>query len=199
MKKALKPSYRLADKATLTLGLTVLEALMSNTHFPTPAPALAAVQAAQTAYTEALGRAQYGGRTDRADKNAKKQALISLLRELCDHVNGVAKGSELMLATCGYPLSKQPHPQVLGTPELKVKHGASGELISSTRAVPGCRVYRHQFTTDAGAVLWPEVVSSRAACKIAGLVPGQAYSLRIIAVGSHNQSTSSAVVTKMVA
>lgn len=199
MKKALKPSYKMADQATLTLGLTVIEALTGNTHYPTPAPTLAVVQTAQTAYTEALGKAQYGGRTDKADKNAKKKTLISLLRELCDYVNDVAKGDEVILSTSGYSLSKNPQPQVLGTPELKVVHGVSGELISSTRAVPGCRVYRHQFTTDAAATLWHEIVSSKATCKIAGLVPGQAYSLRIIAVGTNNQSNSSGVITKIAA
>lgn len=198
MKKALKPSFTMTDQATLTLGLTVTEALTSNTHFPTPAPTLATVQTAQTEYADALGKAKYGGRNDKADKNAKKEVLISLLRDLSDYVNSVAKGDEVILSTCGYPLSKNPHPQVLGTPELKVENGVSGELISSTRAVPGCLVYRHQFTTDTAATLWPEIISSKAACKIAGLVPGQTYSLRIIAIGTNNQSTSSEVIAKMV-
>ena len=87
---------------------------------------------------------------------------------------------------------------VLGTPVAKVVHGKnSGQLILSTSAVKGGIIYIHQYTTDPLAAMWSEITTSRATCKINNLVPGQMYSLRIVAIGTNGQVTISDVVTKM--
>jgi hypothetical protein len=199
MKKALKPSLQMGDDPALTLGNGVITALTGNTHFTTPLPTLVELQAAVDAYSASLSKAKYGSREDKALKNADKKALIGLLRDECDYINMVAKGDEVALATCGLPLSKEPEPKVLGTPEAKVEQGASGKLILSTPAVSGAVAYKHQYTADEHAATWSEVSTSRANCTIDGLTPGIVYSLRIVAIGTNDQVTISDVVTKMAA
>jgi hypothetical protein len=199
MKKALLPSFQMADQPTLTLGNTTAAAVYGNADFTTPSPTQAVMQEAITNYTASLAAAKYGSRDDKAQKNADKQNLISLLRQLCDYVNSIAQGDVTILAGCGFPLSKSPQPVALGVPQAKVQNGTSGELILSTPAVEGAVAYKHQYSADPNAALWPEVVTSRATCKIASLQPGTVYSLRIVAIGTNDQVSSSDVVTKMVA
>ena len=121
------------------------------------------------------------------------------MRDLVDYVNGIAKGDLVILSTCGLPLSKDPQPVAMGDPTAKVEAGASGELILSTPAVYGAVVYKHQYTTDVTAALWPEITTTRASCKIDNLQRGQIYSLRIVAIGTNDQVSISDVVTRMVA
>lgn len=199
MKKALKPPLQMADQDALSLAMTVHDALTNNVNFPTPAPTMAQLQAAKDAYAASLAKAQYGNREDKAQKNADKAIVIDMLRQLCDYVNSIANGDDVMLATCGFPLSKNPQPVVLGTPQLSVTNGASGELISSTPAVYGAVAYKHQCTKDAAAPLWPEITTTKSVCKITNLVPGETYSLRIVAIGTSNQTTVSEIVIKVAA
>jgi hypothetical protein len=199
MRTALVPSFRISDDQTLALGNTMLTALTGNSYFPTPSPGLATVQAARNAFSVSLSKAKYGGREDKAQKNADKKALIKLLRNLCNYINSIAQGNLVILSTCGCPLSKEPQPIVLGKPAAKAKNGASGELILFTPAVKGAVAYKHQYTTDTAAGMWPEILSTKAACKITDLQPGQEYSMRIVVIGTNNQVSFSDVVTKMVA
>jgi hypothetical protein len=83
--------------------------------------------------------------------------------------------------------------------QLKVQNGTSGQLIASSDAVEGAFAYKHQYSADSAATLWPEILSTKAKCKIEGLTPGVLYSVRMVAIGTHNQVTISDVVTKMVA
>jgi hypothetical protein len=80
MKKALKPSFELADSPVLTLGNEIIAALTGNTHVPTPQPTLVQLQEGVNTYSASLAKSKYGSREDRAQKNADKEALITLLR-----------------------------------------------------------------------------------------------------------------------
>ena len=199
MKKALMPSYYMSDKDAWNLGNNVLGGLTGNAFYPAPKVPLADIQTAQNTYTASLAKADKGSSQDKAQKDADKRALIDLLRQECDYVNDTAQGDPIALANCGYPLSKDPQPSVLGTPVISVDNGVSGELISSTPAAKAAIGYRHRYTTDPALALWPEVVTSKATCKISGLVPGTVYHLQIVSIGTNDQVMYSDVVTKMVA
>lgn len=199
MKKALKPSIRVADDAALLLANAVIESLKNNTYFPSPTPGLVELQSAIDNYTASLARAKYGSRMDIAEKKADKHTLINMLGDECDYVNITAKGNLLMLSTCGFRISKDRAPKVLGTAIAKVERRENGGVILSTGAVNGAISYRHQYTTDPSAALWSEIVSTRATCKIDDLVPGTVYYFRIVAIGTKNQVTVSNVVNKMAA
>jgi hypothetical protein len=200
MKKALKPSFQMADDPALTLGNVVITALTGNAHIPSPQPTLVQLQAAWDDYNNSLAKARYGSRNDRSQKNADKEALITLLRAECDYVNMIANGDEVTLSSTGFALSKEREPQILGIPEAKVEAGEnSGELILSTPAVNGAVSYKHQYTADPNLAVWSEKTTSRATCPIGSLQPGTLYSLRIVAIGTNDQVTVSNVITKMAA
>ena len=199
MKKALMPSYKMSDMDAWNLGNNVLGGLTGNSFYPVPKVGLADIQTLQNTYTASLAKADKGSSQDKAQKDADKRALINLLRLECDYVNDTAQGDPVALANCGYPLSKDPQPSVLGTPVISVENGISGQLISSTPAANAAVGYRHRYTTDPALPVWPEVVSSKATCKIGGLAPGTLYHLQIVSFGTNDQVTYSDVVTKMVA
>jgi hypothetical protein len=198
MRTAIVPSLRIADAKALALGNTMLAALTGNTHFPTPSPDLTTVQNAIDTFSASLAKAKYGGRDDKAEKGADKKHLINLLRELCNYINGIAQGNLLILSSCGCPLSKEPQPIILGTPQLKVKLGISGQLVASSKAVKGAVAYKYMYTANAAGGMWSEAMSTKATYKINGLVPGTLYSVQIIVIGTNSQLTSSSVVTQMV-
>lgn len=199
MKKALMPSYKMSDKDAWNLCNNVLGNLPGNPFYPVPKVPVADIQTAQNTYTASLAKADKGSSTDKAQKNADKKVVIDLLRKECDYVNDTAQGDPIALANCGYPLSKTPQPSVLGTPVITVENGISGQLISSTPAANAALGYRHRYTTDPTQPVWPEVVCSKATCKIDGLVPGVLYHLQIVCFGTKGQETYSEVVTRMVA
>ena len=192
------PSYKMSDKDALKLGNNVMGNLTGNPFYPTPKVPLADIQTALDTYTASYSKADKGSSQDKAQKRADKKVLIDLLRQECEYVNDTAQ-DDIALATCGYPLTKDPQPSVLGTPVISVENGISGQLISSTPAAHAAAGYRHRYTTDPALPVWPEVVGSKATCKIDGLVPGTKYHLQIVCFGSRGQVTYSDVVTKMVA
>jgi hypothetical protein len=200
MKKALMPSFYMADQPALALGNQVLTNLTGNSFYPTPRVPLATLQTALNAYTTSLGKAEKGSSVDKAQKNADKATLIGLLRQECDYVNETALGNPVALAGCGYPLSKDPQPSVLGTATPKLEIGdVSGQLISSTPAVDGAVTYKHRITADVSATVWREILTTKATCKIDGLVPGTVYHSQIDAIGTNDQVTTSDVVSRMAA
>jgi hypothetical protein len=198
MKKALTPSFELADSPALTLGNEVIVALTGNTHVPTPQPTLVQLQETVNTYTASLAKSKYGSREDRAQKNADKEALITLLRQECDYINQLAKGDIVILSTCGFPVSKDRQPRVLGTPVATVENSGNGKVVLLTPAVTGSVAYKHQHTADVN-VGWSETTTSKAKCTIEDLTPGTMCSFRIIAIGTKGQISISNVVTKMVA
>ena len=119
--------------------------MTANANFPTPVPTLAALQAAADAYTAALVKAGTGNRADVADKNAKREVLVNLLRSLCRYVNLIADGDAAMLLTSGFDVSKDPQPVVITKPEIvRLENGvASGQLVMSVKAVKGAYSYLH--------------------------------------------------------
>lgn len=199
MRTALVPSIRIADEKAVTLGNAMLAALTGNSYFPTPPGGLSPVQAALDSFTESLAKAKNGGRNDKAQKRADKKNLISLLRDLCTYINSVAKGDMVLLSTCGCYLSREPQRIVLGTPQLRVERGTTGQLISSTRAVKGAVTYIHRYTADPSAPAWLDITCTKAKCKIDGLTPGVVYSVQLKVIGTNGQVTVSNIVTRMAA
>ena len=192
------PSYDMNDMDALALGNSVLSSLTGNPLYPSPKVPLATLQTKVNDYNTSLAKADKGSSVDKAQKNADKAALIASLREECDYVNDTAQGDPVALAGCGYPLSKDRQPTVLGVAEPKLENGLSGRLVSSTPAVSGSVAYKHQYTEDPSGT-WNEKSTTRAKCVIDDLTPGTLIHSRIISIGTRGQVTISSIVTCMVA
>ena len=162
----------------------------------------AALQAAADAYTAALVKAGTGNRADVADKNAKREVLVNLLRSLCRYVNLIADGDAAMLLTSGFDVSKDPQPVVITKPEIvRLEHGvASGQLVMSVKAVKGAYSYLHEYTTDVTLApgSWVSTMSTSAKTTLSNLQPGTVYYCRVGAVGTNNQLLYSDTASRMV-
>ena len=202
MKKATTSFTSLSDGNLESKTHEIITSMTGNPNFPNPIPALADITAAATAYTTALSKAGTGNRIDVADKNAKRDTLISQLRILCYSVNTIANGDAAMILSSGFDLSRDPQPVVLTRPEnIKVENGvASGSLLVSVKAVKGAYAYFHEYTTDATMApgSWVSTTGTTSKMQFTNLQPGTIYYCRVGAVGTNNQLLYSDPVSRMV-
>lgn len=202
MTKTVNNFYRFSDGTLESKTHSIISSMTANANFPTPVPAIADVQAAATAFSAALVKAGTGNRMDVADKNAKRDTLVGLLRTLSTYVNLVANGDRTQLLSSGFDISKDRQPSVISKPEnLKVENGlSSGELLVTVKAVKGAYAYLHEYTTDASMApgSWVTTNATTARYLFSNLQPGTLYYCRVGAIGSNNQLLYSDAVSRMV-
>jgi hypothetical protein len=201
MKKVLSNFSKYSDGGFESKTHTILSSMTGNASFPTPVPALTAVQTAADAYAAALIKASTGNRADIADKNEKRELLTGLLRSLSTYVNLTANGDAAMLLSSGFDVSKDREPVVITKPEnLKVENGiSSGELLVSVTAVKGAYAYLHEYTTDATMAPGSWVSTPATSCKglFTNLTPGTKYYCRVGAVSTNGQLLYSDAVARI--
>ncbi len=202
MKRVLTNFTSLSDGNLESKTHSIINAMTANAHFPTPVPALSVVETASDNFSSALVKALTGTRADVADKNAKRETLLAVLRQLCSYVNLTANGNATMLLTSGFDVSKDPQPSVLTKPEIvRLENGvASGTLQLSVKAVKGAYSYLHEYTTDATMApnSWVSSSSTSAKTLLTNLQPGTVYYCRVAAVGTNNQLLYSDAASRMV-
>ena len=202
MKKATSTFSKLSDGNLESKTHEILLLMTGNANFPTPTPALVDITAAATAYSTSLAKAGTGNRIDVADKNAKRETLVGLLRSLCTYVNLTANGDATMILSSGFSISKDRQPVVLTRPEnIRVENGvASGSLLVSVKAVKGAYAYFHEYTTDATMApgSWVSTTGTTSKIQFSNLQPGTVYYCRVGAVGTNNQLLYSDPVSRMV-
>ena len=112
----------------------IVSKMTENVFFTNPVPSLATVQAAITAYTDALVASNDGSKADTANKNVQRDALESCLSALAGYVNTIAAGDLVKLDSSGFALSKLPSPVgILDAPAtLTVDYGKNPGEVSIT-------------------------------------------------------------------
>ena len=85
--KALINFSRSKDHDLAHEAQNIVSKLTNNANFTNPTPSLATVQAAITAYNDALVVGNDGSKADTANKNAQRDALESCLSALAVYVN----------------------------------------------------------------------------------------------------------------
>jgi hypothetical protein len=181
---------RYSDDALAMLVQHIIASMTGNTRFPTPDPTLALVQTGYTTFTTALAKAVGGTKQDTADKNAKREALVELLKKLADYVQRISAGAEVAILSSGFEVYKKPSPVgALPMPEnFKVKVGINkGYVDLSCDAVAHASFYEFEYTdtpvTDAS--IWVKRTSTKKQLTIEGLQSGREYAFRVAAAGSH--------------
>ena len=190
-----------ADLISRTTG--ILTAMTGNTAYPTPAPTLAAVHASLTAFSTALSDAQGGGVVLTAAKNAAREALAVLLRELASYVHVACKGDLKNLLSSGFPIqkpSRQPVGVLLPPAGLILANGTrSGELNAWATPVPSSVLY----TWRVALVTTPDVSvrstqSTAASITFVGLTPASEYQVIVNAIGTAGPSDWTDPVTQII-
>lgn len=190
------PNYPIPSPTTLT-------AVSGNTNFPTPSPTLVSVGVALNEFSIALSNAADGGATLTAIKNAKRAALVSLVRALALYVQSACNGDLAVLKSSGFPTQK-PQPQPVGDlpvpASLTVKLGiSSGKLDVKVAPVPGAFTYTWRLTAAGTPTVVVQLAQSTATnYTFAGLLPGVVYNVEANAVGAAGPSGWTVPVPQMV-
>ena len=201
-----KPSIQWINKNPDALLInncnSILVTLAANaTVYPTPAPTLAAVQTALDAFQAAGAKALDGGRAATAAKNALRETLADLLRQLAAYVSVACNGDMTTLLLSGFPVQKAARIPigVLPAPQsTTLTNGArSSELNGSVSPVFGASIYNWQLTpnTPGGAVITAQ--STAASFTFSGLTPGVIYTVTVNAVGAAGPSNWSNPASQM--
>jgi hypothetical protein len=188
----------------LVIDVTALiTALTGNQNFPNPTPTLAVIIASFTEFTTALGNAADGGATLTAIKNAKRAALVALIRALALYVQGACGGDLAVLKSSGFPTQKPQRQPIGSLPApafLRLSLGAvSGELDAAAQPVNGAAIYNWQvMAATAPTVVVQTGQTPGASTTFAGLLPGQAYIVQMNASGTAGPSNWSTTAPFMV-
>ncbi len=192
-----------ADAALIVTTSGILSAMTGNPNFPNPSPALPVLASARDAFATALADAADGGKTLTSNKNNKRAALATLLRELAAYLQVTCKGNLAMLLGSGFPIQK-PQRQPIGTlpapKHISLTNGQlSGQLDASMSPVAGAATYNWRVTTAAA----PETVvmswqTTAASNTFSGLTPGEVYRVQANAVGAAGPSNWSMPVAQRV-
>lgn len=189
----------LTDDALAVQATTIVTDMTDNINFATPAPPLADVQAALTAYDTALAAAKGGGLQQTAEKNQCRHTLESVLSQLAAYVQANCNHNEAIALSSGFPLAKTPQPAgPLPKPEnLKARLDKPGAVALTVRPVPHAMSYLWKYKPAAGAD-WQEILTTSARTAIQGLTSGQQYSFMVTAIGAHPSQTWSDEVKSFV-
>jgi Fibronectin type III domain len=189
----IKPAIQFLNKhsdSRLVVGVnTVIFGLTDNDYYPNPLPPLSTVQSALDEFSGALSDAADGGVTLTSIKNAKRAALVTLMRQLASYVQVTCNGSMTVLLTSGFPTQK-PHRQPVGVPstpsQLKVTFGARmGELNCVVAPVFGASTYNWRIAAaSAPDVILQSAQTTGGRYTFSGLMPGMTYHVRVNAVAT---------------
>ena len=95
-----------SDALLVTDAQTIVIALTNNPSYPTPSPTLASITTAINDFATAIANAANGGKELTAIKNAKREALCALLRQLASYVHVACGGVLAALLSSGFPIQK---------------------------------------------------------------------------------------------
>ena len=176
----------------------ILTSLYGNAVFPTPPVTAANLQAALTAFTDAIAAQSQGGTAATAAKNQAAQTLIGLLRQLALYVQTTIQSNPAYglaeLLSSGFDAASTSRTQTpLATPTIiGIDNSGTGQLTLRVTPVSNARLYEAQSqtapnaATGAGAVgEWTSagMYQSTRGMAVTGLIPGGTYNFRVRAVG----------------
>ena len=168
----------------------VLDKLYGNAAYPAPPVLSADLQAALSAFSHAIAAAQQGGPADTADKNNKRDALISLLRQLAGYVQANHGNDLAKLLSSGFDaVSTSRTPAPLIAPTIRdILNGNSGQLILRVGAIANSHAYevRHAAIAPGGVPgAWQSagIFTNSRSMPVNGLTPGTNYSFQVRSIG----------------
>jgi hypothetical protein len=160
-------------------GSTVINAMTLNkVTFSTPSPALTTVSAASTALANAQSafKAHAGTRAARDDA---RTALMQLMQQLRDYVQGIASANPAQASTIAQDAAMRLRKNTAHhKSDLSVKAVASGSVKVVAKALKGARANDFAYSTDGGKSWIAVPTATKASTTIAGLVPGTTVTYR---------------------
>ena len=178
-----------SDAQVITDTQTIVNSMTDNHAYTSPSPALAAITTAINDFSVAVANAADGGTTLTAIKNAKRKALVGLVRHLASYVHVTSNGDMAVLLSSGFPTQKPVRTPVgilpAPVPPYLQQGGRSGDLVASVTPIPNCSSYTWRLALSSAPDSYLQTVQTTAASNtFSGLTPGQTYSVDACAFGS---------------
>ena len=173
--------------------LTLLAGLSSQ--YPSPSPSLETVTTAVNTFETKVQDALNGGKIEIGARNAARNELLSLMRQLAAYVQGQCGADVQNIIETGFEAVRAPSP--VGTlpaptnPRLAL-NGESGQLLFKFDRVNNVLNYSVQSAESPDGPWEDQDLSSSTRVIIAGLTPGKMYWARVCANGSAGASPWSA-------
>lgn len=152
--------------------------------YPSPSPSLATLQAAITAFNNALIAAADGGKALTAFKRLKRQELQEVLLQLTIYVNSLQYGNEVNLLLSGFSITKREPGPIGPLPAPSIKKAWSpgaGQLYVLVTAFKYQPVYRYEYRIY-GTTEWSVYESRSSHVLITGLASVNLFELRVCGV-----------------
>ena len=180
----------------------IIKAMTGNPNYPAPTPPLPVVQAGLDDFTASLVNAKDGGKTLTAIKNARRKALVLLVRTLASYVQVACQGDYCILVSSGFPPHKTTRSPIGILPPpagLALALGSrSGELAASVTPVTGSLFFSWRVTlVQTGEVVHTRQ-SSPASTRIRNLLPGLVYQVECSVSSTTGPSGWCASIPQMV-
>ncbi len=190
-----------SDAELIVKASEIVKGVTNNSNFPTPSPAIDEVETARVAYSDALAASNSGDHQAVAVKNEQRKVLENLLHDLGMYVIQTGKGDEKILLSSGFDLSKKAEAAgPLDAPEnLQVHPAKSKRTVEVT-----CNRVAHanSYSIEYRNLTTPNGTATAFATKpkvlITGLISGNQYAFRVLAVGTDSQRNWSDEVNSFV-
>jgi hypothetical protein len=176
--------------------VTLLAGLSSQ--YPSPSPTLETITTAVNTFETKVHDALNGGKIEIGARNAARNELLSLMRQLAAYVEGQCAFDVQNIIETGFEAVRAPSP--VGTlpppqnPRLSY-NGMSGELLLKFDRVMNAANYSVQTAESPDGPWEDQDLSSSTRVRIGGLTPGKVYWARACANGSKGASEWSAATS----
>jgi hypothetical protein len=157
----------------------IVTKMTGNTWFPSPTPTLAQVTNDINALDAAEQAAQKGPKGAAAERDVKRAALRSDMRQLKSYVQSICDANmpeaQAIAESAGMSVAKRP---ARSKPDLAAKYGAVPATVAlEAKALRRRASYQWQMSTD--QKVWSDLPSTvKAATVVTGLTPATTYYFR---------------------
>ncbi|MGA3143328.1 MAG: fibronectin type III domain-containing protein [Verrucomicrobiota bacterium] len=174
----------LSDSDLDEFASNIVVSLTGNAAFPTPLVPLKTLDAAQSAFHDAMLAAVQGGTQLTALKNEARTALEDLLRQEASYVQATASHNLSTLLSSGFEVNSTNRAQSeLDAPTIVgLDNGMTTQLILRMQPVANAKSYEVQ-TKNGGGWTPAGVFAQTRGIVLPGLTPGQNYSVQARAIG----------------
>ena len=174
-----------ADHVIEELADEVHTGMTGNADFPTPPVTMAALATATTNFSNARVAAAQGGPADTAAKDASRDALVVLLRQLAAYVQATAANDLAMLLSSGFEAVSTNRASVeLPKPTiLDVVHAGEGKLKIRPGPLKNVRMWEVRTSITPGVWVSAGTFNSTRDMTLTGLTPGAVYTIQVRALG----------------
>ncbi len=190
----------LLNTALIAFIRNIIVEMTGNAQYPTPSPTLAALTTSVNAFETAVHEAMGGAKLAIMTRDAARQDLLTLTRQLAAYVQCHCNEDIVALTSSGFDAVKAPSPSVLpaipGNQQLAIT-GTSGEMMLKFDRVLNANNYSVQTATSANGPWQDWGLSTTVRVTIASLTPGTVYWARACANGSQGSSDFGGPATGM--